>query len=347
MNNKINNMNRLTLFSLMIFLLSSCGTASFNKQKFTSLKKLKQSESTSHQLSPVTSEKSAADKNQDGEPNEDLIKMGIENNTLFILKQKDGYYKCNNITYDGIYKSISADLEKVDKADFQNFERIELQVVSGIEFNAIKSTISLKDLTASNYVKGEKKTTKTEEKQMQNCQDIIYLKNGDSLLARVDYTSKENVYYYPCAEEKKNVLIKSKSEVARIQYHDGGPIVQDKPQKESPSNHISKDESSCGDLMILNSGLEIPVRIIQIRSGEISYKKCSDGLNRTFIKKKKYISKVKFSDGYEYEIKNSSEEHMLIEYDKQKQKNGARAVGMVILGMVLGVILLSLLLYLF
>jgi len=333
-------MKSILLFSLGLFLMTSCGTSSFDKQKYTSLRKVDESSRGTHMLSPIKPDVSAADKNQDGGANEDLIKMGIENNTLFILQQKDGYYKCNDIKYDGVYKTISTRLEKIELSDFQEYERIELKVNKGIEYNAVDSKIALTDLASSTYVKGEKKIIKTEETPTvnPNCQDVIYLKNGDSLLAKIDYTSKDNVYYYPCSGDQKTVLVKSKSEVARLYYHEGGDNLQKHSEVDNPSDHISKDETSCGDVIILNSGLEIQVRIIQIGNSGVSYKKNSGG--RTFIKKKEYISKIKFSDGHEYEIKNDVSEQQNIESEKEKTKRAARGAGVVILAVLVGAILL-------
>jgi len=320
-------------FIWMVLAMSSCATSSFDKQKFISVGKLDNTSSTT-ELSPVKPDVSAADRNQDGGPNEDLIKMGIENNTLFILHQDNGYYRCNDLEYDGVYKTISTRLEKIELSDFQELERIELEVKKGIEYNAVVSKIDLIDLESSTYVKGEKTAIETSEepKTNVNCKDIIYLKNGDSLMVKIDYTSKENVYYYSCSEDEKTVHVKSKSEITNLYFQDESDNFLMKSDNFVPADHITKDESTCGDLMILKSGTEIPVRIIEIRDTEIEYKKCNDKMNRTFVKKLDYISSIKFADGHEYEIKPNKLKTKQRNKEKKRQQKIAL---MIILGLLL------------
>lgn len=83
--------------------------------------------------------------------------------------------------------------------------------------------------------------------------------------------------------------------------------------------------------MILNSGLEIPVRIIQINSYEVVYQKCSDVLNRKFRKNKKFISTIKFADGHEVKFNEYKE----TQEESEKRKKGTKAAAGLGVGFVL------------
>lgn len=204
-------------------------------------------------------------------------------------------------------------------------------------------------------VEEEKVSDKNIEEDPKNqgtCADTLLLHTEKRVIVNVLDVNKERIRFSYCADSLNAIYERPTTSVKEIMYSDGRveEIRRNEKEKKEPvfesavykkkyvfdhdPSHLSNGSSNCIDEMHLKSGQIIKVRVIQVTEKEVKYKKCDDVLGRKFVKQGKYISKIKYADGFEEEI---HEPHMYIRASSGTEERSAgekfaRGIGFTLLG---------------
>ena len=187
------------------------------------------------------------------------------------------------------------------------------------------------------------------------CGDTMLLRTDKKVIVQVIDIDEERIRFSYCSDSSGSLYERPTNSVKTIFYSDGSvdeigkriseegfevrdpPVLQEKYVFDHDPSHLSKGSSNCIDEMHLKNGQMLKVKVVEVNTRGVKYKKCDDPLGRKFEKQSKYISKIKYADGFEEEIR---EPHM---YDSESELSTGAKVGRVIGFTVLGIVGLFLL----
>ena len=177
--------------------------------------------------------------------------------------------------------------------------------------------------------------------QFRGCEKLL-LKNGDVELIKVTEVNATTIKYKRCKDGKARgvAFVANKHDIYYILHADG--------TKETFTGEGKKVEENaggfgCDEIMLKNGDVEY-VKVIEVNSEAIKYKRCHDGgiTGITFTAKKKDIVYLKYANGYKETFGNSSANTYYegTDVEIKESKKLKTGVGIVLVSFLLGILVL-------
>ena len=129
----------------------------------------------------------------------------------------------------------------------------------------------------------------------------------------------------------------ARTSIATGQLENSDPKITDAPEDETLLNNENGVPVDC-DNMLLRSGEEIPVKIIEIGTSEIKYKKCDNLEGPTISILKKNVFMITYSNGskdvFKEEVDNGSNQKSNTNNPTNQQRTNGFAIASFVLGII-------------
>lgn len=175
------------------------------------------------------------------------VNSSVSNNKLI---QKKKYSKGYTVFNKGQYKqSKNNETESTRVADKNDYIKIDNNRISSLNIGSV-SAQNINQIRAINYSeehlspKHKVRTENTTKANTTNQCDLIFLKTGDEILAKVLEVSDKEVKYKQCDNPDGPTFTKTTSSIFKIKYSNG---------TETVFNNTSSNTSSAGEEMLVPS----------------------------------------------------------------------------------------------